>query len=84
MNVTMSNRVPESITICHPAKGKPMTRIFTPKFFRLSLRDQVAVVEHCLHDIEKNFGRFISPQDETRARRRAARIRKTARQYGIL
>jgi hypothetical protein len=46
-----------------------MTRIFTKRFSRLSRRDQAAVVEAALRDIERNYGRFISPDDAQRARR---------------
>ena len=48
-----------------------MRRIFTERFFRLSAHDQVAVVEAVLQDIEKNYGRYITPDDEKRARRQA-------------
>ncbi len=61
-----------------------MKRIFTAKFFRLSPRDQAPIVEAELRDIEQYYGRFTSPADERRARRRAARIRKMAVRYGIL
>jgi len=61
-----------------------MRRIFTERFFRLSAHDQVAVVEAVLQDIEKNYGRYITPDDEKRARRQAGRIRKKAMDHGIL
>ena len=44
-----------------------MRRIFTERFFRLSAHDQVAVVEAVLQDIEKNYGRYITTDDEKRA-----------------
>lgn len=60
-----------------------MKRIFTARFFRMSPRDQAAVVEAELRDIENNYGRYVNPEDEKRARRQAARIRKKAVAYGI-
>ena len=61
-----------------------MRRIFTERFFRLSAHDQVAVVEAVLQDIEKNYGRCITSDDEKRARRQAERIRKKAIEYKVL
>jgi hypothetical protein len=61
-----------------------MTRIFTARFFRLSTNDQAAVVQAALADIEQNYGRFLTPADEKRARQRARRIRKKAVGYGVL
>jgi hypothetical protein len=60
-----------------------MKPIFTKKFFSLSTGDQVAIVEAALSDIEKNYGRYVTADDEKRARRRAACIRKKAVEYGI-
>lgn len=51
---------------------------------RLSAHDQAAIVEVVLLDIEKNYGRYITPEDEKRARQQAQRIRKKAIKYGIL
>jgi len=50
----------------------------------LSAHDQVTVVEAVLQDIEKNYGRYITPDDEKRARRQAERIRKKAIEYKVL
>ena len=61
-----------------------MKRIFTTRFFGLSTHDQAAVVEAALKDIEKNYGRYTTPEDEKRARQRAQRIRKKAVKCGIL
>jgi hypothetical protein len=61
-----------------------MKHVFTKRFFRLSARDQVAVVQAVLRDIEQNYGRSLDPDDEGRARRQAGRIRKKAAQCGIL
>ena len=61
-----------------------MKRIFTERFFRLNANDQVAVVEAVLRDIETNYGRYITPDDENRARQRAERIRKKAAKCGVL
>ena len=58
--------------------------IFTKRFFLLSAADQAAVVEAVLQDIERNYGRFLDPDDERRARRQAARIPQRAVKYGIL
>lgn len=41
-----------------------MTRIFTKWFFRLSTHNQAAVVQSALADIEKNYGRYITSDDE--------------------
>jgi hypothetical protein len=61
-----------------------MKRIFTKRYFTLSAHDQVAVVETVLHDIERDYGRYINPEDEQRARQQVARIRRKAAEYGIL
>jgi hypothetical protein len=61
-----------------------MTRIFTKRFFRMGARDQAAVVEAALRDIERKYGRYVDPEDERRARRHAERIRQKAGEYGIL
>jgi hypothetical protein len=61
-----------------------MTRVFAKQFFRLNRRDQTAVVEAVPRDIEGNYGRYVSPDDERRARWRAARIRTKAVDCGIL
>lgn len=61
-----------------------MRRIFTERFFRLSANDQVAVVEAVLRDIETNYGRYITPDDENRARQKANRIRQKAIKCGVL
>ena len=53
-----------------------MTRIFTKRFFGLSRRDQSAVVEAVLRDIEGNYGRYITAEDEKRARRRPVSLRE--------
>ena len=61
-----------------------MTRIFTARFFRLTARDQAAVIEAALADIEKNYGRYITDEAERLARRRARRIWRMAATLGIL
>ena len=43
-----------------------MTHIFSKKFFAISVHGQAAVVEAALHDIEKNYWRYITPEDEKR------------------
>ena len=43
-----------------------------------------AVVEAVLQDIEKDYGRYVAPEDEKRARRRAQHIRRKAVKYRIL
>ena len=65
-------------------KVNEMRRIFTKTFFRLTAHDQAAVIGAVLGDIERNYGRYVSPEDEMRAQRQAARIRKKAVEYGIL
>lgn len=65
------------------ARSRTRNVIFTTRFFRLCARDQVAVVEAALRDIEKDYGRHAHPEDERRARRQAERIRKKAGKYGI-
>ena len=50
----------------------------------MNRRDSEAVVQAVLHDIEKDFGRYVNPEDEKRARWQAARIRQRAVKYGIL
>jgi hypothetical protein len=61
-----------------------MKRIFTARFFRLSAHDQAAAEEAELRGIEENYGRYVNPEDEKRARQQAARIQKKAVGYGIL
>jgi hypothetical protein len=61
-----------------------MKRIFTAKFFMLSAHDQVAVVEAAIRDIEQNYERLLTREDEQRARRLAQRIRWKAVAHGIL
>jgi hypothetical protein len=58
--------------------------IFTKRFFRLTAADQAAVVGAVLQDIERNYGWHITPEEEKRARRQAARIRIKAVKCGIL
>jgi hypothetical protein len=43
-----------------------------------------AVVKAELYDIEKNYGKYINPEHEKRARQQAARIRRKAVNFGIL
>lgn len=52
-----------------------MIRIFTKRFFRLSTPAHTAIVEAVLDDLERNYGRFLNPEDERRARRWAQLIR---------
>jgi hypothetical protein len=61
-----------------------MTPIFTRRFFALPARYQAAVVAAELRDIEGNFGRYITAEDEQRARQQAVRIRRKAVRYGVL
>jgi len=60
-----------------------MTPVFTKQFFRLDTSNQAAVVEAEPRDIERNYGRFLDPDNERRARRQAARVRKKAVNYGF-
>ena len=51
--------------------------IFAKRFFRLNARDQAAVVEAELRDIEKNYGRYVSPKTRSgRGGRRPASGRR--------
>jgi len=56
--------------------------IFTKRFFDLSPRDQVAVLDAALHDLEAAIGR-VRPVDRRPIRRAIRRIEKKAIQCGV-
>ena len=60
-----------------------MARIFTKSFFELSHRDQVAVVDMAIRDLESCIGRHLNPDDDRRVERLIERIEKRAIEHGV-
>jgi len=59
-----------------------MRKLFTKNFFNLSSTDQTKLVDAALLELETAV--YISKDDERRARRSAAYIRKKAVEFGIM
>jgi hypothetical protein len=59
-----------------------MRKLFTKNFFNLSSTDQAKLVGAALHELETAV--YVSQDDERRAHRSAAYIRKKAVEYGIM
>ena len=56
-------------------------KIFTTSFFQLSPRDQAAVVDAEIRNLECQT--YLTPEGEKNAKRRIRRITKKAEEYGI-
>ena len=61
-----------------------MRRIFTKRFFDLSVRDKAAIVDSEIRDLENTVG-FYDARDPRRAcvRRQLATLRRKAIKFGV-
>jgi tRNA splicing endonuclease len=64
-------------------EARPMSKIFTKKFFRLTAHDQAALVDAVIRDLESCIGRNLNPEDDRKVRQHIRRIERKAVEYGV-
>ena len=60
-----------------------MIRIFTRGFLRMSPRNQSAILNFVISDLENSIGRHMNSEDDRKAEKQIERIRRKAVKYGV-